>query len=166
MKKQTKKRKTKKKNNKNITRIIIILVLLLAVITGIYFFLNAEDDNSKLTLFDKQWIDKNKSTLFNIEIPNNINIYGKNGEGVLFNYIKYLENETKLTFNKISYNYPSKNEEESGLKIMILSNSDTLKKDDILISEDKYVLVSPTNTNINDLSIITNKKIGILQTDK
>lgn len=166
MKKQTKKRKTKKKNNKNITRIIIILVLLLAVITGIYFFLNAEDDNSKLTLFDKQWIDKNKSTLFNIEIPNNINIYGKNGEGVLFNYIKYLENETKLTFNKISYNYPSKNEEESGLKIMILSNSDTLKKDDILISEDKYVLVSPTNTNIDDLSIITNKKIGILQTDK
>ena len=127
-----------KKNNKNkskgnkLTKLIIILVLLLATALGIYLFLNAPDNSTKLTLFEKQWIDKNKNNLFNIEIPNNLNIYGEDGEGVLFDYVTFLENETKLTFNKKPYNYPSDNEEQenqAGLRMMVLSNKDTLKKE-------------------------------------
>lgn len=167
--------KSKKKNNKNknndskLTKLIIILVLLLAIAVGIYFFLNAPDNSTKLTLFEKQWIDKNKNNLFNIEIPNNLNIYGEDGEGVLFDYVTYLENETKLTFNKNPYSYPSNNEDQedqAGLRMMVLSNKDTLKKDDIIIGEDKYVLISADNNIIDNFNELSTKKIGILENDK
>ena len=167
--KNKKKNNKKKNNNSKLTKLIIILVLLLAVVVGIYFFLNAPDNSTKLTLFEKQWIDKNKKNLFNIEIPNNLNIYGEDGEGVLFDYVTYLENETKLTFNKNPYSYPSNNEEQedqAGLRMMILSNKDTLKKDDVIIGEDKYVLISADNNIIDNFNELSTKKIGILENDK
>lgn len=168
--KNKKKNNNKKKNSgSKLTKLIIILVLLLAIALGIYFFLNVPDNSTKLTLFEKQWIDKNKNNLFNIEIPNNLNIYGEDGEGVLFDYVTYLENETKLTFNKNPYSYPSNNEEQedqAGLRMMVLSNKDTLKKDDIIIGEDKYVLISADNNIIDNFNELSTKKIGILENDK
>jgi diguanylate cyclase (GGDEF)-like protein len=168
------KNKSKNNNKKNnsrtkLTKLIIILVLLLAAAIGIYFFLNAPDNSTKLTLFEKQWIDKNKNNLFNIEIPNNLNIYGEDGEGVLFDYVTYLENETNLTFNKNPYNYPSDNEEQedqAGLRMIVLSNKDTLKKDDVIIGEDKYVLISADNNIIDNFNELSTQKIGILENDK
>ena len=57
---KNKKKNNKKKNNDSkLTKLIIILVLLLAVALGIYFFLSVPDNSTKLTLFEKQWIDKN-----------------------------------------------------------------------------------------------------------
>lgn len=169
MKNKSKKNNKNKSNGNKLTKLIIILVLLLATALGIYLFLNAPDNSTKLTLFEKQWIDKNKNNLFNIEIPNNLNIYGEDGEGVLFDYVTFLENETKLTFNKNPYNYPSDNEEQenqAGLRMMVLSNKDTLKKDDIIIGEDKYVLISIDNTIIDNFNELSTKKIGILENDK
>ena len=169
MKNKNKKSNKKKNNGSKLTKLFIILVLLLAIALGIYFFLNAPDNSTKLTLFEKQWIDKNKKNLFNIEIPNNLNIYGEDGEGVLFDYVTYLENETKLTFNKNPYNYPSTNEEQddqAGLRMMVLSNKDTLKKDDVIIGEDKYVLISADNNIIDNFNELSTKKIGILENDK
>ena len=167
---KNKKKNNKKKNNDSkLTKLIIILVLLLAIALGVYFFLNVPDNSTKLTLFEKQWIDKNKNNLFNIEIPNNLNIYGEDGEGVLFDYVTYLENETKLTFNKNPYSYPSNNEEQedqAGLRMIVLSNKDTLKKDDIIIGEDKYVLISADNNIIDNFNELSTKKIGILENDK
>ena len=167
--KNKKKNNKKKNNNSKLTKLIIILVLLLAIALGVYFFLNVPDNSTKLTLFEKQWIDKNKNNLFNIEIPNNLNIYGEDGEGVLFDYVTYLENETKLTFNKNPYSYPSNNEEQedqAGLRMIVLSNKDTLKKDDIIIGEDKYVLISADNNIIDNFNELSTKKIGILENDK
>ena len=167
--KNKKKNNKKKKNDSKLTKLIIILVLLLAIALGVYFFLNVPDNSTKLTLFEKQWIDKNKNNLFNIEIPNNLNIYGEDGEGVLFDYVTYLENETKLTFNKNPYSYPSNNEEQedqAGLRMIVLSNKDTLKKDDIIIGEDKYVLISADNNIIDNFNELSTKKIGILENDK
>ena len=169
MKNKSKNNNKKKNSGTKLTKLIIILVLLLASAIGIYFFLNAPDNSTKLTLFEKQWIDKNKNNLFNIEIPNNLNIYGEDGEGVLFDYVTYLENETNLTFNKNPYNYPSNNEEQedqAGLRMIVLSNKDTLKKDDVIIGEDKYVLISADNNIIDNFNELSTQKIGILENDK
>lgn len=168
MMKNKKKNKNKNKGSK-LTKLIIILVLLLAIALGIYFFLNAPDNSTKLTLFEKQWLDKNKNNLFNIEMPNNLDIYGEDGEGVLFDYVSYLEENTNLTFNKNPYNYPSSNEEETdkaGLSIIILSNKDTLKKDDVIFGEDKYVLISANNNNIDNFNELSTKEIAILENDR
>ena len=44
------------------------MVLLLATALGIYLFLNAQDNSTKLTLFEKQWIDKNGAAVSTISV--------------------------------------------------------------------------------------------------
>ena len=101
MKKKLKKNKVKK------TPIIIVLLVLIIIGVFIFFFLTSEDDNSQLTVLDRQWIDSNKNTLVDLSIPNNMSILGENGEGVLFTLVNDLESDTGLRFNKVAYQYPN-----------------------------------------------------------
>ena len=65
---------------------------------------------------------KNKKTLIDINVPNNLNIMADNGEGVLFDFIEKIEKDTELKFNKKSYNYPENNKSLEGLSILSISN--------------------------------------------
>ena len=148
------------------SKIILFLVLFVVIAGGIYFFLTAPDEESKLTLLEKQWIEKNKDTLIDIRVPNNLNILGENGEGVLFDFLNNIEEETELKFNKISYNYPlSDTSSINDLGIIVLKNSDSLKENDILILEDSYVLLGLNEGFIEDFADITNTKVGVLNDD-
>ena len=100
---------TKKKSPKKIIKLLIVLFVLLVVGLGIYYFLTSEDEENSLTILEKQWIENNKETLIDIEVPNNLGIISNNGEGVIFSFLDYLEKTTSLRFNKISYDYPSFN---------------------------------------------------------
>ncbi len=164
--------KNKKRKKKNKTKrinyikycIITIIIVLLGI--GVYFFLTSPDDETSLTVLEKQWIVRNKKTLIDINVPNNLNILASDGEGVIFDYLKKVEKDTELSFNKKSYNYKTDNSSLNGLSIMVLSNSDKLNKNDVLFTSDDYVLISKTNTLVNDLDTIYNKKIGVLSDDK
>lgn len=106
--------KRKKAKMKNlIARIFIILAVLLVVGVGVYYFLTAEDEDNGLTLLEKQWVENNKSVLVDIDIPNNIYLYGEGGEGVFFDFLNYVNKETGLSFNKKPYNYPNAEKNES-----------------------------------------------------
>ena len=100
-------KKTKKKSPKKIVRLLVVLFVLLIVGLGIYYFLTSEDEENSLTILEKQWIENNKETLIDIEVPNNLGIISNNGKGVIFNLLDYLEKTTSLKFNKISYDYPN-----------------------------------------------------------
>lgn len=159
-------KKTKFKHKIKISKIILFFVLFIAIAGGIYLFLNTPDEESKLTLLEKQWIEKNKNTLIDIRVPNNLNILGQNGEGVLFDFLENIEDETELKFNKISYNYPlSDTSSIEDLGIIVLKNSDSLKENDVLITEDSYVLLGLTEGFIEDFDVITNTKVGVLNND-
>lgn len=162
---KTKKKKSKKEFKSLLTKIVIAFVILFVVGIGVFYFLTAEDEESSLTLLEKQWVEKNKTTLIDIEIPNNINIVSLAGEGIVFDFLDDFEKTTELTFNKIPYNYPSKLEENNYLAFAVLKNTDELKKDDILLLEDNYVLVGLSEEYINDLSSINNKTVGVLESD-
>ena len=96
MKKDNKKKKKKKiKSNFGFKKLLILLIIVIAIVVGLYFFLTAEDEESKLSLIEKQWIEKNKDTLINIEIPNNLSVIGSNGEGLLFKFLNKVEEETE-----------------------------------------------------------------------
>ncbi len=156
-------KKTKKKLTNTILKVIIILVAITIAGVGIYYFLTAEDEDNGLTLLEKQWIESNKSTLVDINVPNNINIYANSGHGVLFDFLSYVTDETSLAFNKIPYVYPSKTVD--GLSIAILKNNDTIRDTDLLIFEDNYVVSSLSNDYIETLSDMNNSSIGILEED-
>ena len=162
---KSKKRKKKIKTIDYIKYCLITIIGILAI-TGIYFFLIAEDDETKLTILEKQWIMQNKKTLIDINVPNNLNIIGDNGEGVVFDFISSVEKQTELKFNKKSYNYPEENSTLTGLSILAVNSTDSINETDILLTEDNYVLVSKNNEQIIDLNEIYNKKIGILSANE
>lgn len=147
-------------------KIITLILVLLVVLLSIFFFLNAEDEESKLTLLEKQWIENNKTTLIDIDVPNNLSFIGKDGSGVLFDFLTKLES-TGLKLNKKSYNYPdSELNTTSNLSILILKNNDKLTEKDHLIMEDSYVLVGKNEGFITNFSDLYNPSVGILESDK
>lgn len=168
MKKDNKKKKKKKiKSNFGFKKLLILLIIVIAIVVGLYFFLTAEDEESKLSLIEKQWIEKNKDTLINIEIPNNLSVIGSNGEGLLFEFLNKVEEETELSFNKISYNYPENTDSnKNNYSLLVLKNSDTLNKNDILVIEDNFVLVGKENKLIEDIASLSGTTIGVLDSDK
>ena len=159
-------KKTKKKSPKKIVRLLVVLFVLLIVGLGIYYFLTSEDEENSLTILEKQWIENNKETLIDIEVPNNLGIISNNGKGVIFNLLDYLERTTSLKFNKISYDYPNYEEKNKNiLSIATLKNNATIKENDMLILEDSYVVIGKTSSSYNDEKFLNNTIIGVLTND-
>lgn len=166
-KKISRKRKTNKSKNKNnnYLKYCIIGIIIVLLITAIYFFLTAKDDKNSLTILEKQWIMKNKKTLIDINVPNNINIVAEDGRGIVFSLLKRIERDTGLGFNKKAYNYNNSIDSKE-LSILILENTDKLEEKDILITEDNYVVISKNNENYTNLNNLYNQKIGILSEEE
>lgn len=159
-------KKTKKKSPKKIVKLLTVLFVLLIVGLGIYYFLTSEDEENSLTILEKQWIENNKETLIDIEVPNNLGIISNNGNGVIFNLLDYLERTTSLKFNKISYDYPNYEEKtENILSIATLKNNATIKENDMLILEDSYVVIGKTSSSYNDEKFLNNTTVGVLSND-
>lgn len=169
--KNTKKSKKKKKKAQNINKfkylkICIAIIIIISIVVGIYFFLTAEDDETNLTILEKQWIMRNKKTLMDINVPNNLSILADDGNGVVFDYLSRIEKDTGLKFNKKSYNYKTSADSLDGLSIVVLSNEDKLNDTDVLFAEDNYVLIGMQQGYLSNLNGLYNNKIGILKGDK
>ena len=160
------KKKKKQASKFNYLKICIITIIVIAIGVGFYFFLTAEDDETSLTILEKQWIMRNKKTLMDINVPNNLSILADDGEGVVFDYLSKIEKDTELKFNKKSYNYKTKSSDLKGLSIAILSNEDKIDKKDTLFAEDNYVVLGMSEGYLSNLNSLYNKKIGILKDDK
>ncbi len=161
------KNKSKKIINKfNYLKICIITIIVIVIGVGVYFFLTAEDNESSLTILEKQWILKNKNTLLDINVPNNLSILADNGQGVIFDYLSKIEKDTGLKFNKKSYNYKVRSNTLNGLGIVVLSNEDKISKKDVLIAEDNYVVLGMREGYLKNINDLYNKKIGVLKDDK
>ena len=164
MKNNKRKKKTRNKKEKfNYIKYCIIIIIIVLLGVGVYFFLTSKDDETNLTVLEKQWIVRNKKTLIDIDVPNNLSILADNGKGVVFDYLKKIEKDTELGFNKKSYNYMDDDVKTNELSILVLSNEDKIDKNDLLLAEDDYVLISKTEGFINNLNQVYNKKIGILK---
>ena len=146
---------------KKSTKILIILgisILLIGLVTTAYILLTTPDKNTTLTALEKRWIEQNKNNKINVAVLNNIPIYGYEGEGVFFDYIKDFEKDIDLKFNRVSYNYgdtPSLYD----YKFEIVDNVDD---NQILFYQDHYVAVSKGKSKINDINNLKEFKIGTL----
>ena len=149
-----KNKKTKKK-----AIIITIIVVILLVLIGIttYKLLKSED---RLTIEEKEWLTENVNNVHNIYVLNNIDVYGKNGSGVFYDFINDLSKNHNLNINKITYNI---GEDVPTVAFKIVYN---LEDNDVLVGKEHYVIVSKTKQNFSSLSQLSNKKIGIIAEDE
>ncbi len=78
----------------------------------------------------------------------------------MFDFISDLEKKTNLEFNKISYSFDEKVEEEYAF-----IQTKKISKNDIIVYSDNYVLVGHENNKIFNLNDIKKENIGVLSSD-
>lgn len=145
---------------KNIKKIIIISIAILVIIGGLIFgvYKIFKDENS-LSIGEKTWINKNINSVFTIYVPNDINVFGKSGSGVYFDFISDLEEELGLKLNSSVYSISTEND-SFGFNV---GNSYDAR--DLLLYTDYYVLVNKSSNAVVKLDNIKDKKIGIIDKD-
>lgn len=154
----------KKKNNTWLVgALIVVLVVILIILIN---FSRGNTGNTNLNLTEKKWIENNKKDVINVSIANNIPGFSSDGEGVFFDYVSKLEEQTGLSFNLISYDAGS-DVLENDLYFEVVSGEDVndLKDDSMVFFKDYYVLVGKDSEKITEPSKISNKKIGVLSSD-
>lgn len=154
----------KKKNNTWLVgALIVVLVVILIILIN---FSRGNVGNTNLNLTEKKWIENNKKDVINVSIANNIPGFSSDGEGVFFDYVSKLEEQTGLSFNLISYDAGS-DVLENDLYFEVVSGEDVndLKDDSMVFFKDYYVLVGKDSEKITEPSKISNKKIGVLSSD-
>ena len=154
-----------RKKKKNWLAFVVILTLVLILILLINFGKSSNND-TKLSLSEKRWIENNKKEVINVSVANNIPIFSQEGEGIFHNFINELENDTKLTFYLIPYDVSSETQ-ENDLYFEVVGHDKvkSLKDDDMVFYKDYYTLIGKNKENISNPSNISNKKIGTLLND-
>lgn len=145
------------KNNKNVIIGIVSLVILLLVTLIGYYILNRQDKTTTLTLLEKQWIESNKNKVFDYGVLMNIPVFSEEGNGVIFDFFKDIEDTTKLSFNKTSYSLVSSLKTDYAFKIV-----DTKAEKDLLLYQDHYVLLTKNSVKYHKQSDIKDLVIGVL----
>lgn len=154
----------KKKDNKWL--VITFILFLVLVLILLIVFSKGPKDKASLNLSEKRWIENNKKNVINVSIANNIPVFSEDGEGVFFDYINKLEEQTGLTFNLISYDASSDIEENDlYYEVVKADDYDSLKDSDLIFYKDYYVLVGKESEKIVEPYNIKNKKIGVLSND-
>ena len=151
----------KKRNNKVIVLALagVIFVSLLVI-----FILNYSKDDSSFSILEKKWINDNASSVIDVSIYNDIPIYGKNGSGVSFDLLDSFSEKYGINFNKVSYLVNDSTSFKDSAFHVADSNA-SISKNDILLYEDKYVLISNKNDSVDKIEDITNMNVLVLSSD-
>ena len=144
------------KKKKSIIIIIVSIILVIGIAVGLYFILN---DKDKLTVAERNWVNESIGTIQNINVVNNVNVFGKDGSGVYYDFIKDFETEYGLNINPITFNEGSN---PSGITFGV---KQSISENDILFYTDHYVLVSKNNDIISQEENLNGKSIDILSKD-
>lgn len=142
-------------NSKIIPIVITIIILLIGLII---FILNFTTTDSSYSIIEKKWITDNKTKVVDVNVYNDIPVYGYNGQGVIFDFLDSFSLENNINFNKISY-YVDDEPDYGQISFRVLNNNESVSEKDILMYTDNYVILSLENKNLTNLDEIT--KIGI-----
>ena len=141
----------KKNKKKFIIGGFILIILAIIVIVGV----NILFDENNLTVAEKSWINSQSGTIQNINVANDINVFGKDGSGVFFDFTSDFGKYHNLTVNTISYDIK---ENKNGIAFKV---SYVLGNDDLLLFRDHFVLVGKKSEIIRSISDMSGKKIGV-----
>jgi len=158
MKRKTKRIKVKK---------IVILTIIFAVIVGLIgygiYSKNRNDREGVFSILEKRWIEKNKSQVVDVSILNDITLFGDEGDGVFFDFLKDFEKETNLKFNMIPY-VSNKSISDNGY-IFETNSKSQLDDNELLFYKDNYVMISKDSKKVKRFSDLKNVVIGTQEND-
>ena len=156
-------KKNKKSFNKKKLLLIIIPIILLGVVIMFGIDINRKNDREGVfSIFEKRWIEKNKSKVVDVAILNDLPIFGSNGEGVFFDFINDFNKDTGLQFNLIPYKNGGSSDSEYSFK---MTDKTDLDDNELLFYTDNYVLISKNNKEVKKISDLVNVTIGTLEED-
>ena len=122
-------------NKKRNTIITIIIITCIFLAGAIFYLLTFSKDESSLTVLEKKWISDNLNKVIDIDVYNDIPIFGYNGEGMIFDFLNYTTKENQINFNKISY-YTNSEIDYSPISFQVLKNNEKIEGQDIVLYED------------------------------
>ena len=138
--------------------VIIIISAVVVILTAISIFMFFSDKN-KLTKSEKEWIANNLSTVQSINIVNNANVFGDNGSGVFYDFIKDFQTEYRLEINPVTF---LQGDTVEGISF---NSGNSTEKTDTIFYEDHYVLIGKEDKIIKNPTEFSNLRIGVLNTD-
>lgn len=144
---------------KSVKRILLVIPAIVFIVVATLIIMNVLKDENKLTVKEKEWINNNLSTVQNVNIINNLSVFGANGSGIFYDFINDMSKEYGLKINPVTYN----NGESSVSHGFMATNS--LDDNSLVIYEDNYVLIKKDYEIITDIASLSSKSIGVLSSD-
>lgn len=144
------------KDKKKIIIITIssVLVILLAIAVFMFF-----TDENKLSKSEKTWIANNLNTVQSIYIVNDANVFGNNGSGLFYDFIKDFQTEYRLEINPITF------QQGENIDGLAFNSGNDVGKNDTIFYQDHYVLISKEDKIISSINDFSDNKIGALDSD-
>ena len=144
---------------KSVKRILLVIPVIVFIVIATLIIMNILKDENKLTVKEKEWINNNLSTVQNVNIINNLSVFGANGSGIFYDFLSDMSKEYGLKINPVTYN----NGESSVSHGFMATNS--LDDNSLVIYEDNYVLIKKDYEVITDIASLSSKSIGVLSSD-
>ena len=144
---------------KKVRLIFISFVGIILVAVASLIVVNILNDENKLTVEENKWINNNLSTVLNVNVINDLDIFGKSGAGVFYDFLNDLGKEYNLKINPVTYT----SREENITSGFIATNT----KNDKFVEfyADNYVLLKKDYVYFNSIEAIKDIKIGVLKSD-
>lgn len=138
-------------------RLIIIIVLTVLIVTAtIIVSLSILNDKQRLSVNEKQWLNVNKDNVISINVINDLNVFGKDGNGVFFDFLNSLSENYNIEINPVIYN----SDEHVGGTYLGYSLT---KENFTSFYDDEFVLVGKKSGLITNINNLKNYKIGVLE---
>lgn len=144
---------------KKVRLIFISFVGIIIVAVASLVVVNILNDENKLTVEENKWINNNLSTVLNVNVINDLDIFGKSGAGVFYDFLNDLGKEYNLKINPVTYT--SKDENITSGFIATNTKNDKF----VEFYADNYVLLKKDYVYYNNIEAIKDIKIGVLKND-
>ena len=131
-------------------RLIIFSVSLIAVILLIVALVNFFTDKNKLNKTEKNWIANNLNTVQSIYVINNASVFGDNGSGVFYDFLKDFQTDYHLEINPITF---QQGEEVKGIAF---NSGNKVRNLDRIFYEDHYIVIGKEDQIISSIESFAN----------
>ena len=140
-------------------KLIIFSVSLIAIVLLVMALVNFFTDKNKLNKTEKNWIANNLNTVQSIYVINNASVFGDNGSGVFYDFLKDFQTDYHLEINPITF---QQGEEVKGIAF---NSGNKIGNLDRIFYEDHYVVIGKEDQIVSSIGSFSNKKIGVLNSD-
>ena len=142
------------KKNKRYFLIGGLVLVLIVLILCLLMYLNSRKNGYSFS--EKSFINSNLNNVIDVSVEGSLPIFSNSGVGVFYDFVNFMERDTKLTFNV----------QVNGSGTYKFTNKNELGGNDLLFYTDHFVVVSTLSDEIVDLNNLSGKNVAVMDTDK